>query len=398
MKQRFSLGTLLFAILLTAVTAFNIIYVAVYNSFNNRLYALEQRETEFSKLSEIRAYLERYYILDYDNDTLVEGASAGMLEHLPDGWSYYLSAEEYAAFEDTAAGDFVGIGVSAYYDETAGGLRITEVYADSPAQAGGIHFFDVIIGADGVSFDGQTADAMFKAVAGEEGTEVALTIFRPSLNDTVEITVTRATITDRALRYELLDNQIGYIRISEFSDDVDTQFQKAIETLIGEGASAFVFDVRFNPGGQLTVLANMLDYLLPEGTIIRWVDKNGRADSIQSDPSFLNYPMAVIIHEYSISAAEFFSKALQEYESAVVVGSPTTGKCYAQTTFPLSDGSAIALSTIEYTTPFGYNLSETGVLPDIEVSLTMDQLYNFHLLSFDDDPQLQAAMDALLGE
>ncbi|MGN1073564.1 MAG: S41 family peptidase, partial [Eubacteriales bacterium] len=368
------------------------------NHFSARLSALSEREEEYAKLNEIRAYLSEYYILDdLDHETLIEGAAEGMIAALPDGWSYYMNESDYAASLDTEADDFVGIGVTAYFDESAG-LRVTEVYTDSPAQHAGIRFFDLIVAVNGQDTLELGSTAAFDAVRGEEGTDVVLTVFRASTGETLEITVTRARITEHELQSELLDNGIGYIRISSFAENVNVQFRAAVEELCEKGAKSLIFDVRFNPGGRLDVLADMLDLLLPEGTLIRWVDKNGREGSLSSDASHIDLPMVVLAHEYSYSAAEFFAAALQEYGAAEIVGMQTTGKCFAQTTYPLSDGSAIAISTLQYTTPSGRSLGGVGITPDYEVALSYEQTVKFTTLTFEDDPQMCKAVEILTEE
>ena len=395
MKRRCTIGALLAAVLLTAAVTFSICYISIWNSFDARLAVLSEREAEFAKLSEIDAYLSEYYIMDgLDRAALVEGAAEGMVAALPDGWSYYMTAEEYAASRDSSADDFVGIGVMAYFDGAAG-LRVTEVYTDSPAHKAGVRFFDLITRVDGRDTLEMGSEAAFDAVRGEEGTDVVLTVFRASTGETLEITVTRGRITEHELQSELLEDGIGYIRISGFSENVDLQFRSAVEELTRQGARSLIFDVRFNPGGQLDVLTNMLDLLLPEGTIIRWVDKDGNEGSVSSDKDCVRLPMVVLAHEYSYSAAEFFAAALQEYGAAQVVGMKTTGKCFAQSTYKLSDGSAIAISTLQYTTPQGRSLGGVGITPDHEVALSYEQTVNFATLPFDEDPQMQKAMELL---
>ncbi len=395
MKRKFSIWALVSAVVFAAAAAFSVSYLIVWNQFSDRLSTLSDREAEYAKLSEIEAYLDEYYILDdVDRSSLVEAAADGMVSALPDGWSYYMTAEEYAASEDTTSDDFVGIGVTAYFDEAAG-LRITQVYTDSPAQKAGLHFFDVITRVDGRDTLDLGSDASFDAVRGEENTDVVLTIFRASTGETLDITVTRGRITEHELQSELLDGGIGYIRISGFSENVNNQFRAAVENLIADGATSLIFDVRFNPGGRLDVLTDMLDMLLPEGVLIRWVDKNGNEGSISSDADCIDLPMVVLAHEYSYSAAEFFAAVLQEYGAAEVVGMQTTGKCFAQSKFVLSDGSAIAISTLQYTTPSGKSLGGVGITPDYEVSLSYEETVRFDTLTFDSDPQMQKALELL---
>lgn len=394
MKQKHSTFVLITAVILTALIVFNATCIGTWKLFTARHQA-GLDASSFGKLQEISDIIANYYVVeDYDRDALIEGAAAGMVAALPDGWSHYMDAAAYTETSDPSTDDYVGIGVTAYYDETAG-MILTRVYSGSPAQEAGLHSFDIITAVDGKDVIELGSDAAFGAIRGEEGTPVRLTILRTSTGEALDIDVERRKIEDHELQYEILDGDVGYIRISSFSDKVDMQFAEAIEKLTKQGAKSLLFDVRFNPGGQLEVLQAMLDLLLPEGDIIHWTDKQGNTGKLTSDADCIKLPMAVLAHEYSYSAAEFFAAALQEYKLAPVIGMQTTGKCYAQSLFPLSDGSAVAVSTITYTTPNGTSLGGVGITPDYEVPLTYEQLAGFDLMESKDDPQVQKALEVL---
>ena len=211
------------------------------------------------------------------------------------------------------------------------------------------------------------------------------------------MTITRAVIEYEVVTYELLDT-VGYIKIADFQAHCAQRSIEAIEDLLHQGATALVFDVRYNPGGRKSELVELLDYLLPEGILFRSVDYKGKEAIDESDgATFLDVPMAVLVNEDSYSAAEFFAAALQEYEWATVVGAPTVGKGNYQQTFQLSDGSAIAVSTGHYSTPLGKNLEGVGVTPDKIVEVD-DQTYMdlyYEKLDWTEDPQLQAALEAV---
>jgi len=394
MKKTYSLGKMIAAVVVTAVIIFDISCIGLWYLFTSR-YGASVQAREYGKLDEIMAYIDTYYIRDdYDESALIDAAAAGLVSALPDGWSYYMDADAYLEMTDSSVDDYVGIGVTAVYDETAG-IQISKVYADSPAQKAGLRFFDIITEIDGTAVLELGSDTSFQAVKGKEGTTVHLTVYRPSTDEVLEFDVLRATIENKAVESQMLDGNIGYIHLESFSTGADTQFLTALKDLQEQGATSFLFDVRFNPGGRLDVLKNILDPLLPEGTIISWVDKEGNTGSMTSDADCITCPMVVLAHEYSYSAAEFFAAALQEYGVAQVVGMNTTGKCYAQNTFPLSDGSAVSISTMTYTTPSGKSLGGVGIQPDYEIPLSYEQLANFDLLPFEEDPQMQKALELL---
>jgi len=396
MKKQVSIGVLAAAIVLTAAAVFNVAYLLVWNNFSDRLANFTAREADYGKINEIRAYLDACYIDEYDSKDLMEGAARGMLDELPDGWSYYMSAGEYEQNENGRDASMVGIGVNAYYDEETSQLRVVEVYRDSPAEKSGVRFYDVILAIDDTAIAGLGQENIDNALRGEAGSTVSLTV-EHSDGSIETLTVERAQISEQALESALLDDQVGYIRIPAFEERVDVQFEGVIEILREQGAESLIIDLRFNPGGREEIMCRMLDLLLPEGVIMQRVNKLEETTVVNSDAACVDMPIAVVINGYSFGVSEFFAATLQEYGAAVIVGDQTAGKCYAQSVYELSDGSAIALSTSEYVTPQGRTLQDTGVVPDVSISLPQEQLYGFASLSHADDAQLHAALEALAG-
>ncbi|MBQ7623996.1 MAG: S41 family peptidase, partial [Clostridia bacterium] len=230
-------------------------------------------------------------------------------------------------------------------------------------------------------------------VRGEEGTQVEITYRRDGAEKTVSII--RMRIYNESLDARIIGNNVGYVYIDNFQTNADKEFVEKVTDLVEKGVKALVFDVRFNGGGYVSVMNNMLDVLLPEGTVISMVDKAGNTKEFKSDASAIELPMVVITNEYSISAAEFFAAALQEYGVAKIVGDPTGGKGYSQNLFMLKDGSSVNLSTSRYYTPKGESLVDHGVVPDVPVSLTDEETANFYNLTDAQDKQLQAALSTV---
>ena len=285
---------------------------------------------------------------------------------------------------------YVGVGVTISYAEGTE-YQITAVTQGGPAEAAGIQPFDVLTAVDGVAVqDFATYDDMVGAVRGEAGTDVVLTVLREG--EALDFTVTRAEVYNEQIETALLDGGVGYISIAGFESNVDLEFEQKLQELLDQGATSLIFDVRFNMGGYVEVMCNMLDKLLPEGTIISMSYKDGRTRSYTSDAECLEMPMAVLTNAYSVSAAEFFAAALQEYGVATVVGESTGGKGYAQTLITMEDGSSINLSIARYYTPKGVSLAGVGVTPDIEVIMPEEDLYNFYSLTPEQDVQLQQAI------
>lgn len=374
-------------------------FIAAVQYLNTRyaavLSAREEDSPVQAKAAEVQEIIETYFIDDYDEDTLADGAASGMVDATGDEWSYYLSADEVAAYEESMANAYVGVGITITEDAEAGGMRVEEVVSGSPAEEAGIRMGDLLLAVEGEDVLTLGIDGTRNLVRGEEGTHVNMHFSRNGTE--YDVSVERRSIETPVVTGELLDENIGYIKIDNFDERSAAETIAFVKDLIGQGAEALLFDVRFNPGGYADELVKVLDYLLPEGDLFRSVDYAGREEVDTSDASCVELPMAVLVNEDSYSAAEFFAAALQEYEWATIVGSQTYGKGNFQTAFYLSDGSMVNLSIGKYYTPNGKSLSETGVTPDVVVDLDDEQyaLLYYNALEQADDPQFQAAIDTL---
>ena len=374
-------------------------FIAAVQYLNTRyaaaLSAREEDSPVQAKAAEVQEIIETYFIDDYDEDTLADGAASGMVDATGDEWSYYLSADEVAAYEESMANAYVGVGITITEDAEAGGMRVEEVAAGGPAEEAGIRVDDLLLAVEGEDVLPLGIDGTRNLVRGEEGTRVNMHFSRNGSE--YDVSVERRSIETPVVTGELLDGSIGYVKIDNFDERSAAETIAFVKDLIGQGAEALLFDVRFNPGGYADELVKVLDYLLPEGDLFRSVDYAGREEVDTSDASCVELPMAVLVNEDSYSAAEFFAAALQEYEWATIVGSQTYGKGNFQTAFYLSDGSMVNLSIGKYYTPGGKSLSETGVTPDVVVDLDDEQyaLLYYNALEQADDPQFQAAIDTL---
>ena len=276
------------------------------------------------------------------------------------------------------------MGVSVDKDAATGGLKITGVYDASPADNAGLAIGDIILSINGEDITGMTVGDARSFISSNLGESVKLKIRDKDGNES-ELSVNCELIYTSPVTYRMLSGSIGYVQILNFDSGAADAAIKAIETLLGQGALGFVFDVRTNPGGLLSELTALLDYLLPSGNIFISVDKAGNQTPTESDSVCLDMPMAVLVNADTYSAAEFFAAALQDYNWAEIVGERTTGKSRSQQTIELSDGSAVHLSTARYLTPAGIDLAEQGgLIPDQEVALTATG-----------DAQLNAALSAV---
>lgn len=351
----------------------------------------EQTPVE-AKTAEISAYLDRFFIDDYDEEKLADAAASAMVEATGDRWSYYLTAEEKSSYDEQMQNAYVGIGVTITAQEELGGMRIEAVTADGPAEEAGLLTGDIITEVEGEKTLDLGMTGTRTKVRGEEGTFVTLTILRGE--ESFPVSVERRSIQTPVATYEMLDGQIGYIKIANFDTRCAEETNAAMDELIAQDAKALIFDVRNNGGGYKNELVKVLDKMLPEGILFQSEDYQGSKQIDRSDADCIDLPMAVLVNQDSYSAAEFFAAAIQEYNWGTVVGMKTVGKGNFQTAFTLSDGSMLNLSIGKYYTPQGRSLTDTGITPDVEIALSDEdgaKLY-YGQLEKADDAQLQAAI------
>lgn len=346
-----------------------------------------------TKLREIDRIAASRYVGDLDAEAVADYAAVGYVAGLGDQWSSYIPADQYEQYRMNSEGQGCGIGVAVISTEDS--IRVNLVYDDSPAAQAGIEKGDYIVAAAGLTVEADGADAVIDAIRGDEGTEVSVSVRKDGTDKVQELTMQRAVVTQKMAWGQMLDGSVGYIRIENFHDGAAAQFQDMLDGLLADGAQSLVIDVRHNGGGRVKEMSEALDPLLPEGTIMTLRTKDGDETVYSSDADMIDLPIAVLIDDQSISAAEFFAVALQEYDRATLVGTHTTGKGRAQQTFELSDGSAVNLSVEEYFTPNGNSLADVGIAPDIEVALTEEQQADFYFLTPEGDPQLQKAVESV---
>lgn len=374
MEKKHSTLSLVIACAVTAAATAVVVLAAFYYMLGGST-GLEL----FSKVNAVRQITAAGYVGETDWTDVADGAASGMVSALGDRWSYYMTAEEYKAYQDRSTNTSSGIGVTVTADEKTGGFEIFSVTAGSPAEAAGIRTGQIIVSAAGQDVTGMTTAQLREIIMAQQGQfQVRLLNEDGSSHD---VTVYTDTFYSSPVTYELLENGIGYIRISNFEQGAAENAISAIEELEAQGMSSLIFDVRTNPGGRLSELIELLDYILPEGELFISVDREGNEQVYSSDAACISYPMAVLIDANSYSAAEFFAAALSEYDYAATVGQASTGKGRSQVTYELSDGSAVHISTNRYLTPNRVDLSEQGgLIPDIEVELEAES-----------DTQLEAA-------
>ncbi len=362
------------------------------------LFFLRGRIGNYSKLQQVEYLIENRFVGEADMEKAEDSAASAMIASLGDRWSYYLTAEEYADYLEQLENAYVGIGITITPEENSQGFLIVSVENSGGAQSAGLLAGDIIISAEDVSTQDMTTTELRNIIRGEEGTTVRLGVMRG--DEKLDFEILRSKILTEVVSYQMLDNGIGLVAIHNFDERSAQDAIAAIEALIGQGATSFIFDVRNNPGGYATELVKLLDYLLPEGDLFRTVDYAGHEEVDKSDAACLDMPIAVVCNGESYSAAEFFPAAIQEYGAGTIVGTPTCGKGYFQYTYVLRDKSAVGLSVGKYYTPQGNSLIDVGIQPDIIAEV--DEQTQFAIasgtLSPEEDPQIQAAVEVLIQQ
>lgn len=341
-------------------------------------------------------YISKYYLREANGEQIEEGIYKGVLQSLQDPYSVYYTKEEYASLQESTSGVYCGIGARVSQDVKTGIITIVQLFENSPAVDAGILPGDIIYQVENEEVTGTDLSEVVAKMKGKEGTSVELTVIRDS--EKMDCTVVRKEIEVPTVEHELLEDNIGYIQVTEFDQVTAKQFRDALEDLEKQGQDGLIIDLRNNGGGRLDAVVDMLDRMLPEGTIVSTKDKAGEGETYTStEEEQFNKPLAVLINGNSASASEVFSGAIQDYGIGKLVGTTSFGKGIVQTIFDLKDGSAIKLTTSEYFTPKGRNIQGTGLEPDVEVELDKDQLKKV-TVEKEEDNQLKKAVETVMDE
>ncbi|MFQ9115292.1 S41 family peptidase [uncultured Eubacterium sp.] len=372
-KSRFLPGFLV-GMLATMVITAGVVVGIVFSGTDINITAKKQNnksatEASLSKLSSLESIINLYYLDKVDNKKLEEGIYKGLFSGLDDPYSVYYTADEYAKLQEDIDGVFVGMGAYVSQNTETGIIIVTKAFDNSPAKKAGIKDGDIIYKVEDKEVTGEDVDKVVSMIKGKENTKVKLTIYRQSEKKYIDVEITRAKVEVPSIEAKMLNKKkgIAYIQIVEFQENTYKQFASAIEKLKKQGMKSVIFDVRNNPGGRYDIVCQILDDLLPEGTLVSTKDKYGKEEKQTSDAKALNMPMVVIQNENSASASEIFAGAIQDFKAGTIIGTRSFGKGIVQQMWPLNDGSAIKLTVEKYYTPSGKNIHGKGITPDVEV-------------------------------
>lgn len=349
------------------------------------------------KLNLIDQTLKDFYFDDIDDSKVLDNIYKAYVNAYGDKYTVYYTADEYAKMQESSNGAYYGIGVVVRKNDD-GTILVVEPYDGAPGKEAGMRKNDVIVTVNGESVADQDLNSVVARIKGDEGTTVNIGIRRDGSNDITELTVTRRKVEIKTVAYEMLDDSVGLITISEFDKVTAQQFKEAYAQLKTQGMKGLVIDIRSNPGGLLNVVVDMLDEILPDGLIVYTEDKYGnRQEYNGSNPDVIDVPLAVLVNGESASASEIFAGAVQDYGAGTIIGTQTFGKGIVQTIRRMSDGSAIKYTMAKYFTPKGQDIHGHGVTPDIVEELS-DEFNNLTEYDASKDNQLQKAIEVIKGD
>ncbi|MEX1000172.1 MAG: S41 family peptidase [Thermodesulfobacteriota bacterium] len=323
-----------------------------------------------SNFTRVLDLIQRNYVENVDGEELTNKAIEGMLQSL-DPYSAYLSPERYRDLEIGTSGEFVGVGMEVTTKN--GYLKVITPIEGGPADKAGIKPKDLIIEIEGESTKGMVVQEAVNLLRGPKGSSVNITVEREGVSQPLKITLVRDKITVKSVKYRMLDNQIGYIRLTQFQENSSQELRSALSALEsqnGKKLRGVVLDLRNNPGGLLGEAIEIVDEFIDQGLI---VSVRGRTEGqareyyATKNGDFQEYPIVVIVNDGSASASEVVAEALQDSKRATILGTNTFGKGSVQTIIRLEDGSGLKLTTAKFYAPSGRSISEIGVTPDVIV-------------------------------
>ena len=365
--------------------------------YKTKISKTEKNEVDnaLSKIEEalVRVYDE--YIDEVSFDTLVEGAISGIASSTGDPYTRYMSQEEFDELLVEGDQEYVGIGTHLIYDTDKQGILILGIMPDSPALDAGLKAGDVIYYVEGNRVTLENYKEQVDVIKGEENTSVKLIIARG--DELKEFNVTRKKIKENNISYNVLDDNIGYIRIWGFENKTYEQFKDAYDKLRAQNISGLIIDLRNNPGGFVDQALYIANLLVPESNALKLVSRKGVEKVYKTTSNTqIDIPLAVVVNQNSASSSEILSSIIKDSKKGVIVGAKTYGKGIVQTTKKLSFGGALSITTAKYYTESGVEIHKNGIEPNIKVELDEKDKNEFSL-PYEKDLQLQKAVEYVKG-
>lgn len=370
-RRRFLSGLLIGALCTAFICSAFMITTRIFTVGSGGNWGILDDETSL-KIRKLEALIDSsYYKKEVDKEAERDGLYKGLLESLDDPYSVYYTKDDLLSFQSETEGIYYGIGAYISTSNEMGMPVISKVMEGTPAQEAGLMDNDMIMEINKESTQGLTTEEVVSKIKGEEGTTVHLTISRSDAEDRIEVDVYRKKIEVPTVVTEMLDDEIGYLQITEFDDVTYNQFVEGMAQLKAENMKGLILDLRGNPGGSLTTVCDIADQLIAKGNeIVYTVDREGkRIDYVCKNDNKLDIPLVVLVNGYSASASEILAGAIKDYGLGKLVGTTTFGKGIVQSVYDLNDGTAVKLTVSSYYTPNGNNIHGIGIKPDVEIKL-----------------------------
>lgn len=367
---------------------------SVGNATGKRTAIANENGIPLAKINKIENLIDQYYLFDIDKNKQQEGAVEGYVKALGDPYSEFLTKEEMDSLNQQTEGEYAGVGIVVTPSET-GAITVVSAIKGSPAFEKGIKKDDIILKINDKDYNASQMNDAVKVMKGKPNTDVKLTIARMEnkTSKIFDVNITRRMISLTTVNSQKIGD-IGYINITQFDRKTDKEFIEQYENLKKQNVKSIVLDLRNNPGGLLDSTVKIADYLLPQGVIVKTVDKNKKEDVQKSDSSEQNLPMVVLVNGSSASASEILTGALKDYKKATIVGEKTFGKGIVQTIIPMEKGEGLKLTISEYFSPNGNKIHKQGVKPDVEIKLD-EKAKGIGVEFMNEDNQLQKALEIL---
>lgn len=355
-----------------------------------------ERLQRYAELDEIWQIVEQYYYQEPDTQAMLDGAEMGLLYGLGDPYTYYYTPDQYAQLWADDEGEYAGIGIQIMGNYATGLCTISRVFLDSPALDAGLRKGDVLTRVEDIDVVTTTLQDAVNIMRGEPGTPVNVQVQRG--DQLLDFVVDRAVVHVNWVNSCMLDGDVGYISLYEFSGDCSPSFAVHLDNLMSQGAKALVIDLRDNPGGWVDDAQKVADMFLEEGNVASLVYRDGTTElyTTTTDGKENPIPLVVLVNEYSASASEILAGALQDRGRATIVGTQTFGKGVVQYVLPVGTrGAGMQLTVAQYYTPNGNEVHKVGITPDIEASLPEGDTTMYDIGDLDDD-QLKKAYEVAL--
>lgn len=335
-------------------------------------------DKRYSKVEELKGYIDQYFYKDVSGIDFEDGLLKGLFTSLEDPYSIYMNSADYENFNISTTGEYGGIGIVVSPNEN-GYIEVVSPIEDTPAEKAGVKSGDIILAVDEKDVNVDMYEEAVSMIRGKPGEAVMLTIRRAGVTELMEFEIVREEIKVQVVKTEVLEDQIGYLRLTSFDEDAYKEFKSELNALLAQNITGLIIDLRGNPGGSLSECTQIADYLLGEQVIVYMEDRAGEKTYYRSDKEKVDLPMAVLVDGGSASASEILTGAVQDSESGVIIGTQTFGKGLVQSVIELRDNTAFKLTTSQYFTPDGTNIHSVGIEPDIVIEPVEDEAQDVQL-------------------